>query len=199
MAPTYCKGNMDMSRTLNAARNMMNGQKRQENGFTLLELLIVIGILAIVAAVAIPNLTQFAGAGKQESWYVDQKALQNCVVSYRLNYGFYPTNSGEALSTPLEDDHADYGNDGVGDCCIVFSGSACGGTDNGLADVGYLLDAPECSTNTGYGDGKNPGGDVGSYVWWIDGAGIVRSWYDADTEGDYDAVTETDFYDSIYP
>jgi prepilin-type N-terminal cleavage/methylation domain-containing protein len=64
------------------AKKMAVGKKGQR-GFTLIELLIVIGILAIVAAVAIPNLTKFMGKGKKESWSSDRNTIQTAVLAYR--------------------------------------------------------------------------------------------------------------------
>ena len=41
--------------------------KKHEKGFTLIELLVVIAILGIIAAVAVPNITQFIGEGEEEA------------------------------------------------------------------------------------------------------------------------------------
>jgi len=41
--------------------------RRGQKGFTLIELLVVIAILGVIAAVAIPNITQFMGAGEEEA------------------------------------------------------------------------------------------------------------------------------------
>ena len=68
--------------------------RKEQKGFTLIELLIVIGILAVVAAVAIPNLTKFMGAGKNESYDSDKQVIQTAVSSFMAEYGVYPTIDG---------------------------------------------------------------------------------------------------------
>jgi len=41
--------------------------RRGQKGFTLIELLVVIAILGVIAAVAIPNVTEFMGKGAEEA------------------------------------------------------------------------------------------------------------------------------------
>jgi len=49
---------------------------RGQKGFTLVELLVVIAILGVIAAVAIPNITQFVGSGKTEAMAAEKHNVQ---------------------------------------------------------------------------------------------------------------------------
>jgi len=75
----------------------MTGYKKGQQGFTLVELLIVVGILAVIAAVAIPSLIMFMGSGEREAFDSDESILQEIVNAYSVEEdGSYPTESGGA-------------------------------------------------------------------------------------------------------
>lgn len=58
---------------------------RGEKGFTLVELLIVLAILAVLAAVVIPNVTGMLGKGQKQSYETDAKTIQSGVMAYIID------------------------------------------------------------------------------------------------------------------
>jgi prepilin-type N-terminal cleavage/methylation domain-containing protein len=65
---------------------MRNAQK----GFSLLELLIVVAIILIIAAIAIPNFLHSKIAANQSSAVGSMRSLNTACVSYSTSYGQFP-------------------------------------------------------------------------------------------------------------
>jgi prepilin-type N-terminal cleavage/methylation domain-containing protein len=67
--------------------------KKSSNGFSLIELLIVVAIILIIAAIAIPNLLRSRIAANQASAVGSLRTLNTAEITYSstFNLGFSPT------------------------------------------------------------------------------------------------------------
>jgi prepilin-type N-terminal cleavage/methylation domain-containing protein len=78
---------------------MMPNRRRTTQGFTLIELMIVIAIIAIIAAIAVPNLVSARKHGNETAAIGGLKTIQTCETIFRegdkdgngkLDYGSMP-------------------------------------------------------------------------------------------------------------
>jgi len=70
----------------------------KEAGFTLLEMLIVIGIIALLAALATPQLLKYFGRAKADTAQTQLTYIANALDFYFLDVGTFPSN-GEGLGS----------------------------------------------------------------------------------------------------
>lgn len=65
-------------------------EPRKQTGFTLVELLIVVAIIGIIAAIAVPNLIKAVDRAKQKSTMANIKSLASAVEQYAIDINYYP-------------------------------------------------------------------------------------------------------------
>ncbi len=63
-----------------------------ERGFTLLELLVVLAILGLLAAIVGPQVIKYLGSSKTQTAQVQVKNIAASLQLFRLDTGRYPTN-----------------------------------------------------------------------------------------------------------
>jgi type IV pilus assembly protein PilA len=65
-------------------------RNRKEEGFSLIELLIVVAIILIIAAIAIPNLLRSKMAANEASAVASMRTLNTTIVEYSTTYSTDP-------------------------------------------------------------------------------------------------------------
>ncbi len=78
----------------------MNRSRSQ--GFTLIELLIVVAIIAILAAIAVPNLIEAQVRAKVSRAKADMRTIATALEAYRVDHNAYPPNDGRYNVPPIQ-------------------------------------------------------------------------------------------------
>lgn len=144
-------------------------QNRKQAGFSLIELLIVVAVILIIAAIAIPNYLRAKGQANEASVIQSMRIIQTSETAYAINY---PTVGYSAALSNL-------GDGGVSPCapspaaaCLIDSLLATGVKD------GYTI--------TFNGDGGTPSfnytlnadpfnrGNTGQRSFYSDYPGVIR-------------------------
>jgi type II secretion system protein G len=70
--------------------------KRNRKGFTLIELLIVVAIIGIIVAIAIPNLLNAIQRAKQKRTMADMRSIGTATEAYAIDNNRYPPSAAAA-------------------------------------------------------------------------------------------------------
>jgi general secretion pathway protein G len=70
---------------------MMRKLRRGDSGFTLLELLVVLAIMGMLAAIIAPQVIKYLGTSKTQTAKVQIQNVMAALELYRLDVGRYPT------------------------------------------------------------------------------------------------------------
>ncbi|MEO8055824.1 MAG: prepilin-type N-terminal cleavage/methylation domain-containing protein [Acidobacteriota bacterium] len=93
--------------------------KRNQKGFTLIELLIVVAIIGIIVAIAIPNLLNAIQRAKQKRTMGDMRSAGTAAEAYAVDFNHYPAAAGYSLPTGISFGAMTFNTGGVG---TSFSG-----------------------------------------------------------------------------
>lgn len=80
---------------------------RNQKGFTLVELLIVVAILGVLAAVIIPNLGKMIGAGDVAAANTEADIVRTASLAYKTEHGSYPAGNYGKDNIGVLDDYID--------------------------------------------------------------------------------------------
>jgi prepilin-type N-terminal cleavage/methylation domain-containing protein len=124
----------------------------RSGGFTLLELMIVVTLIAVVAAIAIPSLTQARKSANEASAIASLRTISTSQMHYRMRFQAYATLSDFIAAGTLDESWSDGVRSGYVYLCIAPAGT---------------------STWTATADPQVPG-VTGDRYFFIDTSGVIR-------------------------
>lgn len=74
----------------------------KNNGFTLLEMMVIIIILGLLASLTVPSLMENKNRADQQKALSDIAAIENALDMYKLDNGYYPTESQGVISLVIK-------------------------------------------------------------------------------------------------
>ena len=150
---------------------------RRQKGFSLIELLIVVAIILIIAAIAIPNLLRAKIAANQSSAVGSLRTLNTACIAFSTSYGQYPA----ALSN--------MGPVGSGGTASSTSADLIDSVLSAGTKSGYVFAFGAGSSNQSYTITAKPitAATTGQNMYFTDQSGVIR----VDTSGSGAGATST--------
>ena len=143
--------------------------RRNTEGFTLIELMIVVAIIAIISAIAIPSLLNARISGNEASAVASLRTLSTVSEQFRGRFGFYPGNGGGNGLADLSDVNLQP--------APYIDAQLGAGTKSGFAF------AYNGAVNTWDCTGDPTANNVGVRSFFVDQSGVIRVEADFATNG----------------
>ena len=133
--------------------------KKMQKGFTLIELMIVIAIIGILAAIALPAYQDYVARSQMSEAMNLAGGQKSAVTEYHSNKGAWPTDNSAAGIAPAADISGRYV------ASVSVSGSATSGVITATMKASGVSEKIKSATLTLTG---TTGSSAGSYVWQCD-------------------------------
>jgi type IV pilus assembly protein PilA len=144
--------------------------RKQKKGFSLIELLIVVAIILIIAAIAIPNLMRSRIAANESSAVGTLRTINTAMVGYNSSYLQYPTDL-SSLASPGQNAAATSTSAGLLDTTLAVSGTV---TKSGY-NFTYAPGDQQNSMYTSYAVNGNPVSlQTGNRYFYTDNTAVIR-------------------------
>ena len=121
----------------------------KQKGFSLIELLIVVAIILIIAAIAVPNLLRSRMAANEASAVSSLRSVNTAELTYNATYNSGYTNNLIRLEPPAAGSSADANRADIVD--PVLAGMGTGGTATSFIKNGYSFSYAPTGTNMTFG------------------------------------------------
>jgi type IV pilus assembly protein PilA len=144
--------------------------RKRQAGFSLIELLIVVAIILIIAAIAIPSFLSSRMAANEASAVQSMRTIQSSLTAYAITY------TGVGYAAQL----SDLGDGGTSPCvptpiqACMIDNTLANGTKNGYV-ITYVQDASS-TPSTGYVLNSDPisRGSTGRRSFFTNTPGVIR-------------------------
>jgi prepilin-type N-terminal cleavage/methylation domain-containing protein len=146
---------------------------RKQKGFSLIELLIVVAIILIIAAIAIPNLLRSRIAANEASAVGSLRTINTAQVTYASTY---PSVGFATSLTMLGPGAAACGTANSVNSCLIDNVLGCTGGGN-CNKSGYVFSTNGSGSPVSYySSGANPitAGQTGQRYFFSDSSGVIR-------------------------
>jgi general secretion pathway protein G len=81
-------------------RNAKSENRTRRHGFTLIEILLVMTIIAILAAIVIPKMVGRSEQARQTATRADLSSIKTALDAYEVDNGFYPKSLQDLIQPP---------------------------------------------------------------------------------------------------